>query len=430
MIALAASWFLAELEQGNDTTNNEPDKDDGVLKRGCTFCFSEHGIFSIPGRRSINDLSCAYWDESQEAYVLSSTTINPTSQDADAEVNSPPRKSRRKDRGTLKEAIWTDDQGKTGQDTGASLQQQLRIFLCSKIAPNCANNLLKLINEVKIGENIYRASPGRASQRNHESGWNDWAYAYWPEEVIPRDAVQKTSDKRRPTKRQSRKQTKQKQMQQEKHTQQEMDDGMHPTGKLLGENALTRNGRLAPVHLLCFVAIEGLRKSFTIHNHHISKDGLYAVCHAITQLPVEPVPSSLLFSYAIKDIKKDDIADTYTDRNMLLYLIPVDRIQKPCICVPDMAGPRKGNDRTWKDCVPRRATNFLVASPEEWPAIFKKHMADKKQRVENPKVGYDDWPEDIRDMERERRQKARVLEPPTGYDSDIDDPEVTMRSIR
>jgi hypothetical protein len=162
-----------------------------------------------------------------------------------------------------------------------------------------------------------------------------------------------------------------------------------------------------------------LSKELEIHGNKIQEDGTYAICHAVTQLPLEKVPHSLLFSWAIKDIEKDNINDDYTDRAMKMYMIPVGNIRRPCICVPDMAGPRRGNDRSYKDCMPQRATNFLVAPSAEWTSIFIEHMKDKKRRVEEP-GGYSDWPEDVLEVERERRREMG-LEDPIGYDSD-DDP--------
>jgi hypothetical protein len=315
--------------------------------------------------------------------------------------------------GVIEKANWTDDQGKSGKDAGVSLQGLLENFLTKTVSPSCDRGLLRLVNEVKINGVIYRASPGRTAQRSHHAGWNDWAYAYWPWEVIPREKIQKTRDGKRPTKTQRR-----------HRTEVEIeDDGSLPTGKLLGEQVLNANGRLAPIHLLCFVELRGLRKGgspLTIQGHEINKDGIYAVCHAITQLPPEKVPHSLLFSYAIKDIEKDNIQDDYTDRAMKIYMIPVENIRKPCICIPDMAGPRKGNDRSYKDCMPLRATNFLLAPTSEWPQIFIQHMRDKKRRVEKPANGYEDWPEDVVYMEKEIREQNNLPEP-TGYNSD-DDP--------
>ena len=106
-----------------------------------------------------------------------------------------------------------------------------------------------------------------------------------------------------------------------------------PTSSRLGEGALNMNGRLAPVHLLCFVEMHGLKAGgLRVHNEIIDSDGIYAVCHAVTQLPPTRVNhASLLFKWAIKDIRADNILDDYTDRNMLMYMIPADRIRKPCV---------------------------------------------------------------------------------------------------
>jgi hypothetical protein len=242
---------------------------------------------------------------------------------------------------------------------------------------------MQIVNEVKIGGTIYRAAPGRASQRDHKGGWNDWAYAYWPDEVVPRAPIEKTSDNKRAKKRQPAKKRKQPGETGNAVGLSFPDDGSSnkPTGKKLGETALEKNGRLAPVHLQCFVRLSGVQPGgLQVQRRAIDKDGLYAVCHAVTQYPPEPVPDSLLFQYAIKDIPKDDISDQYMDKNLTLYMIPVGHIKKPCICVPDMAGPAKGNDRTVRDCTPRRGTYFMVAPSNSWATIFLNHMREKMHR--------------------------------------------------
>lgn len=399
------------------------------LPRGFTHCVGWEGVFLTPNKKVITEASYAEKDSTTGAFLLKerrvvlehmgesdgdegSSRSNKSGSSASSEgleQRQTPKKQK-KDRGVLKKISWTDDQGKSGDSTGVSLQKMLETFLCKTVSPACSRGLLRLANEVKIDGTIYRASPGRTAQRRHSAGWNDWAYAYWPWEVIPRRKVQKTTDRRRPIKNQR--------MRADSDSD---DDGSKPTGKKLGETALNANGRLAPVHLLCFVEVKGLLKdaNLVVHGNKIENDGTYAICHAITQYPPEKVAHSLLFSYAIKDIVNDNIADEYTDKNMKMYMLPIEFIRKPCVCIPDMAGPRKGNDRSYKDCLPLRATNFLVAPSSEWVSIFIQHMHDKKRRVDNPR-GYDDWPDDVLGLERERREEDS-LPPPEGYDSD-DDP--------
>lgn len=416
VVALCVGRFLALQPGRKKETPISP------LPRGFTHCFGREGLFAIPkGKKIVETSFVEQTDLNSGIFLLKKgenteddvSVLDSVGSKSDDDSEQEPRpKKQKKDFGPIEKAFWTDDQGKTGKTPGVSLQAILENFLTKTVSPACERRLLRLANEVKIDGVIYRASPGRTAQRSHNSGWNDWAYAYWPWEVVPRIPIQKTSDGRRPAKTQRKKE----------QITEPVDDGKLATGKKLGEAALNANGRLAPVHLLCFVELRGLRMGgppLEVNGNKITKDGTYAICHAVTQLPPEKVPHSLLFSYAIKDIDKDNIQDNYTDRAMKMYMIPVDNIKKPCICIPDMAGPRRGNDRSYKDCMPLRATNFLVAPSSEWTAIFLQHMRDKKRRVEEPN-GYQDWPEDVIEMERERREK-NDLDDPTGYDSD-DDP--------
>ena len=417
VVALGTGRFLGSEPPKSDEPSVVP------LPRGYTHCFSAEGVFLIPNRKTITERSYVErTDATAEVFVLKE---KPATSDvrselgddgseldgvstSDEEERQPPAKKPKKDRGEIERATWTDDQGKTGKSVGISLQSMLEAFLTKTVAPACDRGLLRLANEVKINGVIYRASPGRTAQRSHGSGWNDWAYAHWPWEVIPRAKIKKTKDGRRPTKNQRK----------ADQGNESDDDGTLPTGKKLGESALNANGRLAPVHLLCFVEVKGIRSPLEVNGNKIERDGTYAICHAVTQYPPEKVPHSLLFSYAIKDIDRDNIADDYTDRAMKLYMIPAENTRKPCVCIPDMAGPRKGNDRSYKDCIPLRATNFLVAPSSEWVGIFIEHMKEKKRRVEEP-GGYKDWPEDVLAMEKERREHIG-MDDPSGYDSDED----------
>ena len=353
------------------------------VPRGRTLCFGKEGIFENPGKKKIQGrIAVQSKDEDNKVrYCLalcnpknsqSSSDGSSTSDSAESDADqSPPRKRALVQR-TLVPASFKDNQGKTSSDPGPSLQSMLQTFLSNEVAPNC-HGLLSLVNEIELSGITYRASPARASQRGHATGWNDWAYAHWTPQVIPREYITKSKDGARSKKTNSCKNNNQ------------IDDGTAPTGSKLGEAYLNQYSRLAPVHLLCFVELVGLRSPFQIHGHAIEREGLYAVCHAVTQLPPQPVSGSVLFHWAIKDVKKDDMADSSTDRNMLLYMIPVNCIKKPCICVPDMAGPRRKNrntnDRSWTDCEPRRATNILIAPLEDWPSLFVEVMTDKHKRV-------------------------------------------------
>jgi hypothetical protein len=211
VVALGTGRFLGSEPPKSDEPSVVP------LPRGYTHCFSAEGVFLIPNRKTITERSYVErTDATAEVFVLKE---KPATSDvrselgddgseldgvstSDEEERQPPAKKPKKDRGEIERATWTDDQGKTGKSVGISLQSMLEAFLTKTVAPACDRGLLRLANEVKINGVIYRASPGRTAQRSHGSGWNDWAYAHWPWEVIPRAKIKKTKDGRRPAKNQ------------------------------------------------------------------------------------------------------------------------------------------------------------------------------------------------------------------------------------
>lgn len=211
-----------------------------------------------------------------------------------------------------------------------------------------------MFNQVTIDGIIYRASPCRTSGRQLNIGWNDWAYVSWGDaQLIRMEKVERTKD------------------------------GLPKKGGgTTGEHVDFGNGdypakpdMLVPVHLLCFVRIDGSITGFS-HNGRQINNGNYAVCHAVTQKQPQYCEGSIL----VKDVMKDKKSDNFSDsNNMIMYLIPVETIRKPCICVPNIRGPQKQRDLAITDAVPHRVDQLLIVPRSTWPRIFLKRMKERNE---------------------------------------------------
>ena len=284
------------------------------------------------------------------------------------------------------------------------LFNDLKRLLTKTVSPECqyrSAKYLYMFNQITIDGIIYRASPCRSSTRQLNVGWNDWAYASWGNaSLIRMEKVNRTRDGL-PQK------------------------GGGTTGEYVdfgNEDYPAQPDMIVPVHLLCFVRIDGSANGFLHCGRHIS-DGNYAVCHAVTQKE----PTHCEGSIIVKDAMKDKKTDNYSVSNdMIMYLIPVENIRKPCICVPNIRGPQKKWDLAITDAVPHRVDHLLVVPRSTWPNIFVQRMKErneegKKQRLvtwethNNKKDDSDGSALDALEVGRagSRRRKSKSRKKPT-----------------
>ena len=243
----------------------------------------------------------------------------------------------------------------------ANLFNDLRRFLTRKVAPHCQPSDYKhtcMFNCVKKDGIIYRAAPGRKPTRNLNVGWNDWAYVKWDTPIVDMMELEKTATGalcRRPR-----------------------ETGNPVIQEPPSGEYLLAHDNIIPAHLLCFVRFAGLKNGeFCLHGRTI-RDGLYAVCHAVTQKQPEFCEDSLLIKHVMKDKRNDNFSD---QNNMIMYLIPIANIVRPCICVPNIRGPQRQNDLHIDDAVPNRVDYLLIEPRERWPSIFLEHMKQENQKA-------------------------------------------------
>lgn len=243
---------------------------------------------------------------------------------------------------------WRDDQGTN------KMQTQVTTFLEESVMPYCspASGYFEMYNQVKRGNDIYRAHPHSWGKRQHFAGWMDWAYVEWNCPLVK----QEMKGKQKRTKGGRKKATKQ----YHEHVE--------------GEEYIQKQGGRAPAQLICFLNITGIKPGGikTSNGRTFTEDGVYAVCHAVTQTPPSQIfeGETPLISRATKDMVSD--AFHSKDNNIVVYLVPVDDIMAPCICVPDIIGPKEKNkqDLSVKDAIPDRVEYLLVLPPSDWPQTF------------------------------------------------------------
>jgi hypothetical protein len=226
------------------------------------------------------------------------------------------------------------------------LFNELKKFLTKTIAPHCCDDnhpFVRMFNILKKDGVIYRASPARKPTRNLNVGWNDWAIVEWDQPVIP---------------------------------MKDMHSGDVVAQSPPSEEYLQSSNNQVPAHLLCFVSLEGVTDGFS-HHGRLTRNGHYAVCHAITQEQPEPCEDSLIMKHARKDLASNNFS---SHSNLLLYLAPVENIVKPCIGIPNIRGPAKGNDLTIDDAVPHRVDHLLIAPRANWSALLLAHMRQENQK--------------------------------------------------
>jgi len=226
----------------------------------------------------------------------------------------------------------------------ASLFNDLKKFLTKTVAPKCRDvPCICMFNHLKKDGITYRASPGRKPTRNLNVGWNDWAYIRWDQPITPME---------------------------------EQATGQSVVQSPPSEEYLQSVENLVPAHLLCFVRLDEVSGNVFIHRGRTIKEGHYAVCHAVTQRQPEPCEDSLIVKHAMKDL----LNNNYSNPSMLLYLVPVENIVKPCICIPNIRGPTKNNDLTIDDAVPNRVDHLLISARDTWSSIFLEHMRQQNTK--------------------------------------------------
>ena len=143
-----------------------------------------------------------------------------------------------------------------------------------------------------------------------------------------------------------------------------------------------QNDELAPVQLLCFININGIKdeSSFMISVCTIKKERTYAVCHAVTQFP-----------HCLK-VTKDLKTDVYhmKSNNLLLYLLPIENILWPCICVPNIFGIEHNGDLSTKNIQADKVEYLLLEDPNAWSELFVQWMESSNDNDENDGTDSDD----------------------------------------
>jgi hypothetical protein len=154
-----------------------------------------------------------------------------------------------------------------------------------------------------------------------------------------------------------------------------------------------QNNRLAPVHLLCFININGIKdesSSFMVSRCTITKEGTYAVCHAVTQSPhcLNKTEMGLL-----KGVTKDLKTDAYhmKSNNLLLYLLPIGNIVWPCICVPNIFGIEYNGDLlSTKNIQADKVEYLLLEDPNAWSELFVQWMESSNDNDDNDSTDNDE----------------------------------------
>ena len=205
------------------------------------------------------------------------------------------------------------------------------------------------------------------------------------------------------------------------------------------------------VHLICFVDIkEFCGDGFDIGGKHISKKGVYAICHACTNSKAQQILSELhMVRKVLKDTtslqklisgERQKVNATYT-----LYLLPVDDLKGPCVCFPDIWPERdpvkKGGDLIWDsmNIVCDAVENLIVASPSLWRDVFIVKMTianiDYQQQEEaerpaqrsgkkNPHKGT------VKRKAARTKTNSRVDASLDNSDSDSQDDDVPIRKLK
>jgi hypothetical protein len=254
------------------------------------------------------------------------------------------------------------------------------------VCPNCEPQdgfldiaTLATIADDQTGEEImYRANPGWNSKKLHKGGWMDWALAKWD---IPVVWQKKSGGKQRKNGgKTSGCSHRNSAGRQETTVDHGGDDFIHK-----------QNNGLAPVHLLCFININGIKdeSSFMVSGCTIKKEGTYAVCHAVTQFPhcLNKTEMGLL-----KGVTKDLKTDAYhmKSNNLLLYLLPIENIVQPCICVPNIFGIEHNGDLSTKNIQADKVEYLLLEDPNAWSELFVQWMESSNDNDDNDGTDNDD----------------------------------------
>ena len=231
----------------------------------------------------------------------------------------------------------------------------------------------------------YRANPSlRDSRGTSLAGWNDWAYVEWDVPVTEMLKLERTQ-----------------------------------TGQLKRGNRVTdqrvpaedpnfsKTGGLVCVHILLFLRIENVVNpgdDTGLNSWPVDEPGDYLVCHAVTQrVPVE-CDGSLLVENIAKDQKTDDESN---DRNLLLYLIPVEKLKKPCVCVPNIRGNKVRRDLGIDKAIPHKVDHLLIRSRKEWPEIFERMMREANTRPPPARPNWNEHNAKTERREEDERKKRR-----------------------
>lgn len=229
--------------------------------------------------------------------------------------------------------------GRTSQWSDENLQRHVYDLVSSFILPNVDGQSVDLLTQFTRNNVIYRAHPAYKGG----DAWQDWAYINWS-----------------------------------------------PAG-------------LIPGHLLIFLDLRGVQKSFHIKESTIDRPGIYAVVHSVFEsLDKKPHfvdatrngsylahSSSLLVYYAQKELYDCSQTATSTSRGKRskdesfhlvlpkLYVVPCECIHSPCVAVPDI-GPKA------------KPHGFLfLRSRKEWPKCFFRLMKDTLKKIGTNEKGTD-----------------------------------------
>jgi len=199
------------------------------------------------------------------------------------------------------------------------LQNSIMRLFNKEVFPNCDDHRFLMRNSYHPhSKQIYRAQPGTPTQTGYQGGWNDWAFVNY-------------------------------------------------------------GGNEVPAHLLCFVDITGVHTEFSYRGTTVGTgDHKFAVCHLVTEREPTPIPGLAEQVSILQRVTKDyraGIHVAYAKDNLLLYLIPVEAIRGPCICVPDVKPVAKGRDFVGsRDVELDKVEYLMLALPETWKELLVKRM--------------------------------------------------------
>jgi hypothetical protein len=253
------------------------------------------------------------------------------------------------------EALWNNKE----------MQRSVTNYLSSKFGKYLESGMhISLWNSFHMqGEDgekeaIFRASPGKATQRGCKDGWNDWAI---------------------------------------------VGDGPNNDQSVLGDEDEETNDeqedfkRYYPMHLVCFLKINPGRSSENADdmpkdsngNRIQAKGGEYALCHC-SKLEQKNLPLRVSVCLLIQEVTKEYKETAHVsaaEKNLILYLYPITNIRSSCVCVPDIMPEEttgknvafqrsKQNYKMGKNLQTNRVDFLFLVDRSEWKETYVNKMEE------------------------------------------------------